>query len=219
MSRTCRARQCSISSSSAIPSSQPKALNPIHTQSQHVIRKLLHICLGSSQTYLSPQASEKSAATPETPPLGMYLVDVAQCQSANAVSPVSELWRSYAYNSVKVERTSAGIDYSLLSSWPKSSEASGRSLPSFYHISVLGRAQYSLQNLWKPQDIIAFDQAGPSRPPVEHQRDPLADWHASSSFSPTTDMFSTDMPASYTTLQRPLDEIFGVPDTRSEVCG
>lgn len=95
------------------------------------------------------------------------------------------------------------------------------SLPNFYCIGVAGRAHHSLQNLWTPQGIIAFAKAGPSRFSVEHQRDPLADWYASSSFPPAFDTSSTDsdVPASYTTLHGTLNEISGDPRTRLEVCG
>lgn len=91
------------------------------------------------------------------------------------------------------------------------------SLPNFYCLGVCGRAPYPLQNLWTPQDMIAFMQAGPSRPSVEHQEGPVTEY-ASSSLSPAFDIWA-DMPAPYTTSQGPLNEISEGLGTGLEVCG
>lgn len=93
------------------------------------------------------------------------------------------------------------------------------SLPNFYCVAVWGCAHYPLQNIWTAHDIIAFDQAGPSQPSVEHQRDPLDAGYASSSLSPAFDMFRAGVLVPYTASHGPLDEISGGPGTRLEVCG
>lgn len=116
------------------------------------------------------------------------------------------------------EDHSYGNDHSFMTSEdPLAQPHQPVSLPNFYCLGVCGRVPYPLQNLWTPQDMIAFVQAGPSRAPVEHEEGPVAEY-ASSSLSPTFDIWA-DMPAPYTTSQGPLNEISEGLDTGLEVCG
>lgn len=118
-------RRCSTSSSSAIPSPQPKALNLIHTRSQHVIRKLLLICLESVKPIFLP----KPLKSP--PPRRRPLLLACTAPMSITVRPPTQSVPFRAIMSLCLRCSEGRADQRAqcllpLSSWPKSSQAPRR---------------------------------------------------------------------------------------------